>query len=104
MMYEVGVVIYGQTNMLHFDRGTPKQAMAAGSCRGRVIFCRKVKRDRILAIGSIEHMKLDVRPVQVKTSPYRSAIAMDEMIGQKRNARRANLERDKNTLDERDKV
>lgn len=94
-MYEVGVIRNGQTDMLHYNRNTPKQAMDAGSCHGRVIFCRKVQRDKIFAIGSIEHMKLDVKPVQVKSSPYRSAIAMDEMIGQKRNLRRANLYKDK---------
>ena len=101
MMYEVGVVRYGQTDMFKFNRNTPKQAMKMGSRYGRVIFCRKVKRDRILAIGAIEHMKLDVRPVQVKTSPYRSAIAMDEMIGQKRNMRRNNLVKEKEVLDKR---
>jgi hypothetical protein len=40
-------------------------------------------------------MRLDVRPVQVKSSPYKSAIAMDEMIGQKRKRRRENLKKDK---------
>jgi hypothetical protein len=95
MIYEVGVVRNGQTDMLHYNRNTPKQAMEAGSWHGRVVFCRKVSRDKVLAIGAIEHMKLDARPVQVKSSPYRSAIAMDEMIGQKRKLRRKNLIKDK---------
>ena len=99
MMYEVGVIRNGQTDMLCYDRNTPKQAMDMGSRHGRVIFCRKASRDKILAIGSIEHMRLDVRPVQVKSSPYNSAIAMDEMIGQKRNARRANSYKDKEGID-----
>ena len=95
MMYEVGVVRNGQTDMLCYDRNTPEQAMDMGSRHGRVIFCRKVQRDKVLAIGSIEHMRLTPSVTQVKSSPYRSAIAMDEMIGQKRNLRRANLYKDK---------
>ena len=96
MMYEVGVIRNGQTDMLHYNRNTPKQAMDAGSCHGRVIFCRKVKRDKVLAIGSIEHMRLTPSITQVKSRPYKSAIAMDEFIGQKRNLRRANSYKDKN--------
>ena len=37
--------------------------------------------------------------VKVRASPYRSAVAMDELIGQKRNARRNNLYKDKEELD-----
>ena len=98
MLYEVGVVRYGQTDMFQFNRNTPKQAIRMGSRYGRVVFCRKVKRDRILAIGAIEHMQLDVRPTMVRTSPYKSAIAMDEMIGQKRKSRRANSYKDKENI------
>ena len=74
----------------------PEQAIRMGNRHGRVIFCRKAPRDKILAIGSIEHMRLTPSITQVKSSPYRSAIAMDEMIGQKRNLRRANSYKDKN--------
>ena len=95
MMYEVGVVRNGQTDMLHYNRNTPKQAIEEGNCHGRVIFCRKVQRDKVLAIGGIEHMRLTPSVTRIKSSPYRSAIAMDEMIGQKRNLRRANLYKDK---------
>jgi hypothetical protein len=97
MMYEVTVIKKDfQLIMITCNRNRPEQARREGGSYGRVIRCHKVSRDRILGIGSIEHMRLDARPVQVKSSPYRSAIAMDEMIGQKRNTRRANQYKDKN--------
>ena len=96
MMYEVGVIRDGREVMLHYNRNTPEQAREEGGQHGRVTFCRKVKRDRILGIGNIEHMRLEPnRPVKVRNSPYRSAVAMDEFVGQKRNNRRNNLYKDK---------
>lgn len=96
MNYEVGIVRNGITVMLNYNRGRSKQAMREGGKHGRVLFCRKANRDKIIGIGEIEHMRLEPnKPVMVKTSPYRSAIAMDELIGQKRNLRRDNLYRDK---------
>ena len=96
MNYEVGIVRDGITVMLNYNRHTPKQAMREGGKHGRVLFCRKANRDKIIGIGEIEHMRLEPnKPVMVKMSPYRSAIAMDELIGQKRIMRRDNLYKDK---------
>jgi hypothetical protein len=95
MMYEVGVIRDGREVMLHYNRNTPEQAREEGGQHGRVTFCRKVNRDRILGIGLIEHMRIEPTRVMVKNSPYKSAVAMDEMIGQKRNNRRNNLYKDK---------
>jgi hypothetical protein len=94
-MYEAGVVRDGLTVMLHYNRNNRDSARMEAAKHGRVLFCRKANRDLVIGIGNIEYMRLDDRPVQVKTSPYRSAIAMDELIGQKRNVRRNNQYKDK---------
>ena len=95
-MYETGVVRDGITVMLHYNRSNKDSAWQEAAKHGRVLFCRKANRDKVIGIGEIEHMRLDDGHMQVKSSPYRSAIAMDEMIGQKRNVRRDNQYRDKN--------
>jgi len=99
-MYEVGVVRDGITIMLCYNRHNWKQAKEEGKKHGRVLFTRKVNKEKILGIGEIEHMRLEPnQQVKVRASPYRSAVAMDELIGQKRNARRNNLYKDKEELD-----
>ena len=96
MMYEVGIVRNGRTVVLHYNRNSPDQARDEGSKHGRVLSCGKVNRDKVIGIGEIEHMRLEPnKPIKVQTSPYRSAVAMDELIGQKRNLRRNNLYKDK---------
>ena len=99
MMYEVGVVRDGRTIMLCYNRNSQKQAKDEGEKQGHVLFARKVNKEKILGIGEIEHMRLEPnQPVKIQASPYRSAVAMDEMIGQKRNARRNNLYKDKENV------
>jgi len=99
MKYDVGVVRNGITVMLNYDRNSWKQAKREGQKHGRVLFCRKTNKDKIIGIGEIEHMRLEPnKPIRVKSSPYRSAVAMDEMIGQKRRLRRDNLQKDKGNI------
>ena len=66
---------------LHIERRTREQAVKIGSKRGRVLSCRKIDRDVIT--GNIEMMPIQ-NHIYVNQSPYKNAIAMDEMIWKKK--------------------
>ena len=98
--YEVKVLVNSQTITLYYDRRYAEQAINKGKKyarrrHGHVEFCRKINRDKISDFGEIEKIELNQVPRRVKVSPYKSAIAMDEFIGQKRRLRRGNLIKDK---------
>lgn len=110
--------------LFHVCARTAEQACEKAEKYGRPIGARKIERDKIF--GDIEALKLNQAPlvdvyakgspykgsavyangdpyknadVYAEGNPYNSALAMDEMIWQKRNERRKNQEKDKNPLD-----
>jgi hypothetical protein len=106
-VYEVRVQIKGQPfeyysrfgkrisndieKIFHFERNKPEQAIEEGRRYGKVINCRKVKYSDVL--GEIEGMKLNPQPsIYAQGNPYKSAIAMSDMIWEKRNIRRLNAQ------------
>ena len=89
-----GRVIYKDIiKMLHFNVRTPKQATDRACKYGEVLSCRKVDKDSM--IGNIEKIQLEPQDVYAMGNPYNNALAMDEMIWNKRNNRRNNLHKDK---------
>lgn len=79
--------------VVHIERRTHKQARKAAKKYGRPISVQKM--DVVDVIGHIENLNIQ-NEVYCDPNPYPSAIAMDEMIFNKRNKRRANMHRDKN--------
>lgn len=79
----------------HIEAIRPKQAKIKAMKYGQVISVRKVDYTKIF--GNIEQLDLNQKPLieYVEDSPYRNAIAMDEMIWQKRNKRINNRGKDK---------
>ncbi len=86
--YKIGKLL----QMFHIEARTHKIAKERAKRYGYPIAVRKANVDRIK--GNIENLKLDQGE-----NPYPTAISMDEMIWQKRNIRRNNLHRDKETID-----
>ena len=82
--------------MFHFDRRTPRQAINAGMKHGKVLHCRKA--DAQAMLGNPEKIVLDQTIAFGVNNPYKNAIAMDEMIWQKRNKRRTNSFKDKRKI------
>jgi hypothetical protein len=78
--------------MVHIIRRTKQQAIKEGQKHGRVIHCRKA--DMTAMLGNPETLKLD-QPSVYGINPYKTAVAMDEMIGQKRVKRRKYMQKDK---------
>ncbi len=76
----------------HIEARTPEQASDKAEKYGRPISVRKIARSKIF--GNIEQLDLKPPPYQ-EGNPYETAIAMDEMIWQKRNNRRKNMSKDK---------
>ena len=97
--YEARVRINRQLKMFHFLDVSRKRAKAMASKKGHVVSVRKV--DYTNVFGNIENLNLDLPPLveYVTDSPYESAIAMDEMIFNKRNNRLKNKGKDKVELD-----
>ena len=79
--------------MLHIVRRTSNQAIVAARKYGEVVSCRKV--DIGAMVGNIEHIKLDQATVYDSGNPYKTAVAMDEMVWNKRNKRINNVYKDK---------
>lgn len=79
--------------MFHFQRRTQEQAIEEGKRYGDVISCCKVKAED--SLKSIEALELNQDTVYDQGNPYQSAMAMDSMIWKKRNKRRENLHKDK---------
>ena len=81
--------------MFHKRARTPEQAAKKCIKYGRVIRIRKTQVDRML--GNPEKLLLPQEPLGVYTlgSPYKNAVAMDEMIWDKQNKKRKNKHRDK---------
>ncbi len=95
-----GVVRSTLTKMFHFSAKTPQQACDKAWKYGRPLGVRKIDRDKIF--GDIEKLKLAPQTLDVYKdgNPYNSALAMDEMIWQKRNSRRKNMQqKDKISID-----
>jgi len=93
-----GEYLYNKAiKMLHIDARTPEQAREKAKKHGDVVSCRKADVSKML--GDIEHLKLDQTTAYNLGNPYKDAVAMDEMIWQKRNNRRNNLHKDKKGLD-----
>ena len=87
------------TKMFHIPARTPQQACDKAWKYGRPISARKICRENIL---DIEQIKLDPQNINVYKdgNPYKTPIAMEDMIWEKRNRRRKNmLEKDKLTID-----
>jgi len=84
---------------VHVEASRKKQAEVKGRKHGRVISVRKVDFTKIF--GNIENLDLKQPPLieYVENSPYTTAIAMDEMVWQKRNKRIRNRGKDENRLD-----
>lgn len=97
--FEVRVRNNGYLGMKHIEASNHKSAGIKGKKYGHVVSVRKVEFDR--PFGNIEKLDLKQPPLveYVENSLYGSAIAMDEMIWQKRNKRRNNLYKDKFSLD-----
>ncbi len=90
--YEVRVRNHRYVEMFHIDAKNHSRAKSLAKKFGHVVSIRKV--DKELLLGKIEHLKLD-EPIEVIENPYESAVAMDEMIWNKRNKRRINQSKDK---------
>lgn len=78
--------------VVHIERRTHKQAIKAAKKYGKPISATKM--DISDVTGHIETLDIQ-NEVYYKPNPYPSAIAMDEMIFNKRNKRRANMHKDK---------
>lgn len=80
--------------MFHFDARTRKQAIEqARKHKGDILSCRKVSAESKLI--AIEHLPLEEFNIYDAVNPFKNAVAMDEAIWNKRNKRRANMQRDK---------
>lgn len=81
--------------MFHIEAPTQKKAIHKSEKHGGVfVSCRKVKVEKI--VDNIENLELNPQPsVYGMGNPYKSAVAMDGMIWQKRNLRRNNMQKDK---------
>jgi hypothetical protein len=93
--YEVRLRVAGQLKTLHYSASCPEQARAKANGKGQIVTVRKAEYDKM--VGNIENINLNVEYVQ--GSPYNSAVAMDEMIWQKRNGRIKNRRKDKKAID-----
>jgi len=91
--FEVRVRNHRYVEMFHIDAKSHSRAKTLAKKFGHVVSIRKV--DKELLLGRIEHLKLDEPIEMIESSPYESAIAMDELIWNKRNKRRENQQRDK---------
>ncbi len=91
--FQVEVRNNGQTKMLHYTAHDGDQAAAKADGHGQIVSVRKVEYAEIY--GNIEKLNLKQPPEFVDSSPYETAVAMDELIWDKRNKRRMNQEKDK---------
>jgi hypothetical protein len=83
--------------MFHIEAPNQEKAVEKSErYGGRFISCCKVNMDELVG-NSIENIPLNPPPDDMygKGTPYKSPIAMDNMIWQKRNLRRNNLQKDK---------
>ncbi len=75
-----------------------KSQRLAEKCGGVVVGLRRV--DTFSGyFYDYKNLKVEIKPERVETSPYESAIAMDDFIWQKRNQRRDSLGKEKNKFD-----
>ncbi|KKM13597.1 hypothetical protein LCGC14_1714600 [marine sediment metagenome] len=97
--YEIRIKNNGTPKTMHKEARNHHQAFVKAKKYGQVLSVRKVDFTQIF--GNIEKLDLKQAPLieQVEGSPYNSAIAMDEMIWNKRNKRIGNRDRDKIDLD-----
>lgn len=100
--FEVRVRNNGNLGMKHIDASNSKSASIKGRKYGHVVSVRKVDKERQLKY--IEQLDLHQPPLieYVEGSSYTTAIAMDEMIWNKKKKRSERLEsrqKDKNHLD-----
>ncbi len=97
--FEVRVRNNGLLGMKHIQARDHRQAGIKGKKYGHIVSIRRVDQARLF--GDIEKLDLKQPPLVefVQDSPYTTAIAMDEMIWQKRNKRRKNLQKDKKNID-----
>lgn len=97
--YEVRIRNNGKLQTKHHEASKPGQAERKGRKHGQVVSVRKVDFTKIF--GNIENLDLKQPPLieYVENSPYTTAIAMDEMVWQKRNKRIRNRGKDENRLD-----
>jgi len=98
--------------LFHVSARTAEQACNKAEKYGRPIGARKIERDKIF--GNIEALELNQAPlvdvyaknipyksadVYTEGNPYESALAMNELIWQKRNRRIKNQEKEKKAID-----
>ncbi len=98
-MFEVRVRNNGVLGMKHIEARDHRQAGVKGRKYGHIVSVRHIDKTRIF--GDIEKLDLEQPPLVefVQDSPYKTAIAMDEMIWQKRNKRIKNRQKDKLAID-----
>lgn len=98
-MFEVRVRNNGFLGMKHVEARDHRQARVKGKKYGHVVSVRRTHPERLF--GDIEKLDLKQRPLveYVQDSPYTTAIAMGEMIWQKRNKRINNRWKDKKDID-----
>ena len=97
--YEIRIKNNGTPKTMHKEASSHHQAFVKAKKYGQVLSIRKVDFTQIF--GNIENLDLHQPPLieQVEGSPYSTAVAMDEMIWQKRNKRIKNRDKDENRLD-----
>lgn len=91
---EKGVYIKDKlTKMFHFENCSYAQAIKKGKKHGKVKSCQKV--DAYESLQSIEHLELNQETVYDRGNPYPNAVAMSEMLWNKKSDRRINLDNQK---------
>jgi hypothetical protein len=78
--------------MYHIDARTHDQAREKAKKYGEPVSVQKA--DPYEMFGDIEKLPIQ-NEVYMNGNPYNNAVAMDEMIWQKRNKRRSNIYKDK---------
>jgi hypothetical protein len=89
---------FKEMKMFHVEARTPDQAIKKSEkYGGELVSCRKADKERITGLYTIERLHLNQEPpvMYLKGNPYKSAIAMESMIWQKRNVRRKKMDKDK---------
>jgi hypothetical protein len=98
---EKGVYIKDKlVKMFHFENCSYSQAIEKGKKHGKVKSCQKV--DAYESLRSIEHIELNQETVYDRGNPYPNAMAMGEMLWNKKIDRRNNLinqKKDKEPID-----
>ena len=86
-LYCKSELVRGQIiKMFHIESRTPEQAMQKGRKYGEPVSCRKM--DVLSSLSSIEKLSLEQPTIYGKGNPYKSAVAMGEMVWNKQRKNR----------------